>query len=291
MFEKLIALNCVGVLPILLSNYSPVDLFSSKHEGETVGDAPVASRSRLFGRDRDQDLSVYHPDPYLGVPAGASEQQHRSSHHEPDAGDDDNPFDDDGGYLYASAVRRGSVSTQSSQSPSQIGIGLRQLNTASPLSTRPSPVHSDSQAERLLPLSPSSGVSPYDTYTTNSYADSPSSQVHPLHRLQTSRSSSGGGSPGGHNYYPPPSPSTNSNSHSSVPSMIRNTKAMLALSNPDRDLLEDTGDGPSYVRHADAGPLEDDGPRVARTGETVELPPMYDDLQPSSTRMPTDQRL
>lgn len=64
-----------------------------------------------------------------------------------------------------------------------------------------------------------------------------------------------------------------------TPQNVRQTKAMLALSNPDER------PGPSFRRHRDAGPLETDGPAPVREGETVDLPPLYDDIAPLGERV------
>lgn len=65
------------------------------------------------------------------------------------------------------------------------------------------------------------------------------------------------------------------NPTSTTPAVVRSTKQMLALANPDDDGLLP---GPSFVRHRDAGPVEPpQAPR--REPEPVELPPMYDEIE------------
>lgn len=84
------------------------------------------------------------------------------------------------------------------------------------------------------------------------------------------------GTLGLHRPSPPPSIGGHSagGASSTAPSVIRQTKAMLAVQNQANDERPE----PSYVRHQDAGPMEEEGPSEPQGG-VVDLPPLYDDVQ------------
>jgi hypothetical protein len=243
---------------------SPVDLFTNKHEGEEVGGAITHNGRDQFGR-RQRDVSVFMPDPYQppsgtegeegDTSSGALLRNHRLDSH------GSNPFDDQGGYLHAGSLRRGSENS----SPGGPG-----------------------------PVSPSEGV-PLQDFRTSSYPPSPSN---PNQHLLASPGYSPGYSPASTSFahrqsemMDPSSPSAGGTMMTSAssgtmyptPNVVRQTKAMLALQNPDDDMEVPAGQpprpGPSYRRHEDAGPMELDGPRPARPGEEIDLPPLYTDVR------------
>lgn len=230
---------------------SPVDLFNNKHEGADVG-APVTHDGRNFFGRRQRDVSAYLPNPYQN-PTNEEGRALQGGSPGSIGGD---PFDDEGGYLHAGSIRRGSSSTV--------------LNDLSPSPSSPSyntgyPPSSSGSATHLFSAAPASSAGGYSPSSTNF--------------AHTQRPF------GGDSDSVPSSPTTLNTPGATLyptPSVVRQTKAMLALNNPDDDMEPPEGQpprpGPSYHRHQDAGPVELDGPRPARSGETVDLPPLYSDL-------------
>ncbi|KAL7412719.1 hypothetical protein BDY24DRAFT_88345 [Mrakia frigida] len=221
---------------------SPVDLFNNKHEGADVG-APVTHNGRNFLGRRQRDVSAYLPDPYQ-LPQDGEEGRALQGDSSP-GGSTGDPFDDEGGYLHAGSVRRGSDSTV-----------LTDLSPPGTTSYTGYPPSSTSNSNLLTSPSPgysASAVSPLSSSTFTHQQSNPSSPI-----------------------------TTTSGTLYPTPSVVRQTKAMLALNNPDDDMEPPEGQpprpGPSYHRHQDAGPIELDGPRPARPGEQIDLPPLYSDL-------------
>ena len=274
---------------------SPVDLFSTKAEGQEVG-APVTSAGRrrgLFGLRSDRDVSQYQPEPYYtnasGQPSNDALVSAGSGGRRAGSGESD-PFTDGRGdgsssYLYPSGsgsgadwARRGSHSDadggDSLGSPvSPGGIGLRPMGGSSgrsqgstpPLSATATPNSPVGGGHAGSFLDSASASPSYATTGTNPLTSTMLTGVTSNRHLP--RSGSMLSTPS--TVVPPYNPT------STTPAVVRSTKQMLALANPDDDGMLP---GPSFVRHRDAGPVE---PPLAprREHEPVELPPMYDEIE------------
>lgn len=267
---------------------SPVDLFSTKNEGQEVG-APVTSAGRrnVFGRRTAGDVSQYQPEPYYmqpGAARGSDDDRLAAGAH---AGETD-PFGDDDGYLYPGGgggggdwSRRGSGASDSAAgSPLSAGggggadISLRPMGGSRPASAS-QPGSANSQTAFLDSQSASSPS--YVTATPVSVTFGPAA----AHGRSPSTGTAAGAAAG--RQPPPPRSSSFSSSIPSTtvppyqtPQAVRMTKQMLALANPDDD-GSSGGVGPSFMRHRDAGPVVE--PEPAAPPPPIEMPPNYDEIE------------
>ncbi|CED85174.1 hypothetical protein [Phaffia rhodozyma] len=282
-------------------------VFDKKHEGDVVGQPVTSSgRRKLFGR-KDGDVSSFQPDPYIAdpspsTPSGSNGMGPKNGRRNllllddgDETGESNDPFTDEQGYMYpgsARMYRRGSDQSASGNSDGHLLVGTeggsRSANGSrsmdylreGPLGTELQSISSPLISHPPLSLSgfsTSHSLAVYPPYTDSD--PSPSSPTYASYSNLTSASS-----------YPtdssvPFSPSDHcrpgSDRATITPSVVRQTKAMMALSNSDREPPDEADRIHSmsgYVRHRDAGPVETDGPPELE-GEMVELPPMYDEIQ------------
>ena len=280
---------------------SPVDLFSTKAEGQEVG-APVTSGGRrrgLFGLRTDRDVSQYQPEPYYTNPAGQPSNDALVAGGRRAGSGESDPFRDSRGdgsasYLYpagggsgADWARRGSHSDAGDSLGSPVspgGIGLRPMGGSSGRSQGSTPPLSAT----ATPTSPVVGHAGSFLDTDSASPSYATTGVNPLSSTMLTGVSSNRHMPRSSSMLSTPSTVIPPyNPTSTTPAVVRSTKQMLALANPDDD---GTLPGPSFVRHRDAGPVEHPLAR-RREPEPVELPPMYDEIEHRHRQQQEDEEV